>query len=57
MTIPSPVDLPPTLHRLHGISLLKWLSDKESTDQVGDMGPILEDPLEKEVATHSSILA
>ena len=59
MTTPSPVHLPPTLHWLHGISLLKWLSDKESTCQVGDTGPILdqEDSLEKEVVTHSSILA
>jgi len=38
--------------------LLRWLSGKESTCQAEDTGLILglEDPLEKEVATHSSIL-
>ena len=39
---------------------LPWqLSDKEFTGQPGDPGSILdqEDPLEKEIATHSSILA
>ena len=37
----------------------RWLSSKESACQPGDMGQSLgeEDPLEKEVATHSSILA
>ena len=36
-----------------------WLSGKESACSVGDAGSTLgwEDPLEKEVATHSSILA
>ena len=36
-----------------------WLSDEESTCQAGDMSliPDPEDPLEKEMATHSSILA
>ena len=35
-----------------------WLSDKESACNEGDMGSIpgREDPLEKEMATHSSIL-
>ena len=35
-----------------------WLSDKESACNAGDMGSIpgREDPLEKEMATHSSIL-
>ena len=35
-----------------------WLSDKESVCNAGDMGSIpgREDPLEKEMATHSSIL-
>ena len=48
--------------------LLKWLSCKESDCQAGYEGSIpvfspwvqaldLEDPLEKETATHSSILA
>ena len=38
---------------------LWWLSGKESTFNAGDTGLILgwEDPLEKEMATHSSILA
>ena len=38
--------------------LPRWLSGKESTGQAEDTGLILglEDPLEKEVATHSSIL-
>ena len=40
MTTPSLVDLPPTLHWLHGIGLLKWLSGKESTCQVGNAGPV-----------------
>ena len=36
-----------------------WLSSKESACNAGDSGSILgmEDPLEKEVATHYSILA
>ena len=35
-----------------------WLSDKESACNAGDTGSIpgQEDPLEKEMATHSSIL-
>ena len=48
--------------------LLKWLSCKESAYPTGDEGSIpvlspwvqalgLEDPLEKEMTTHSSILA
>ena len=39
--------------------LLWWLSGKESACQVADEGstPGREDPLEKEMATHSSILA
>ena len=39
--------------------LPRYLSGKESTCNAGDMGtvPGLEDPLEKEMATHSSILA
>ena len=39
-------------------SLPWWLSGKESTCNAGDTGLILgwEDPLEKEMATHSSIL-
>ena len=38
--------------------LSRWLSGKESTCQAEDTGWMLglEDPLEKEVATHSSIL-
>ena len=32
-----------------------WLNDKESTCNAGDMGQ--ENPLEKEMATHTSILA
>ena len=40
-------------------SLHRWLSGKESACQEGDLGRSLgwEDPLEKEMATHSSILA
>ena len=36
-----------------------WLSGKESASNAGDVGsiPELEDPLEKEMATYSSILA
>ena len=36
-----------------------WLSGKESASSAGDVGsiPELEDPLEKEMATYSSILA
>ena len=36
-----------------------WRSGKESTSNAGDTGliPGSEDPLEKEMATHSSILA
>ena len=44
----------------YGITgLLKWLSGKESTCHAGDVGliPGLEESLEKEMATHSSILA
>ena len=41
--------------------LPRWLSSKESTCQAGDSGDTvslhLEDPLEEEMATHSSILA
>ena len=39
--------------------LLRWLSDKECACNAGDMGSTLygEDPLEKEMATHSGILA
>jgi len=39
--------------------LPRWLSGKESTCNAGDTGSILnwEDPLEKKMATHSSILA
>ena len=45
--------------------LPRWLSGKESTCQAGDMGlisglgrsPGWEDPLEKEIVTHSSIHA
>ena len=33
----------------------KWLSSKESTCNAGSLGQ--EDPLEEEMATHSSILA
>ena len=45
---------------MYGIAELpKWLSGKESTCQAGDVGliPGLEESLEKEMATHSSILA
>ena len=37
----------------------RWLSGKESTANAGDADsvPCWEDPLEKEMATHSSILA
>ena len=40
------------------MGLPKWLSDKESTHQAGDVGLILgwQDPLEKKIATHSSVL-
>ena len=44
----------------YGIAgLPKWLSGKESTCQAGDVGliPGLEESLEREMATHSSILA
>ena len=36
-----------------------WFRGKESTSYAGELGSILdqEDPLEKEMATHSSILA
>ena len=42
--------------------LSRWLSGKELAYKAGDMGnsgsiPGWEDPLEKEMATHSSILA
>ena len=36
--------------------LPRWLSVKESACQTGDTGLIPEDPLEKEMATHSSTL-
>ena len=40
------------------MGLPQWLSGKEHTCSVGDTGLLgLEDPLEKEMATHSSILA
>ena len=47
-------------HRGCDIYVYIWqLSGKESTCQAGDAGstPRLEDPLEEETATHSSILA
>ena len=37
------------------LGLLWWLSGKESACNAGDLGQ--EEPLEKEMATHSSILA
>ena len=39
--------------------LLRWLSGQESTHNASDTGliPVWEDPLEKEMATHSSTLA
>ena len=39
--------------------LPRWLGGRESTCQAGDVGLIMgqEDPLEKRIATHSSILA
>ena len=37
------------------IGLPRWLCDKESACSAGDTGQ--EDPLEKELATHTSILA
>ena len=39
--------------------LPRWFSGKDSACSARDMGSILggEDPLEKEIATHSSILA
>ena len=42
--------------------LPRWLSGKESTCNAGDLGDVssvcgLEDPLEEEMATHSSVLA
>ena len=42
-----------------GQGLPWWVSDKESTCTTGDAGSVLgqEDPLEKEMAAHSSILA
>ena len=41
------------------LELPRWLSSKESTCQVRDVDSIpgLEDPLKKEMATHSNILA
>ena len=39
-----------------GFGLPRWLSVKESACQTGDTGLIPEDPLEKEMATHSSTL-
>ena len=41
------------------MGLLRWLSGKESACQAGNTGSTLgrEDPLEKEMAAHSSILA
>ena len=41
------------------IQLPRWPSSKESTCNAGDAGsiPAWEDPLEKEMATHSSIPA
>ena len=40
------------------MGLPRWLSGKESTCQARDVGLVSrEDPLEKEMATHSSILA
>ena len=41
------------------IGLPWWLSGKESTCSAGDLGsiPALEDPLEKGMTTHSSIMA
>ena len=47
----------------HAVNLLTgppwWLSSKAFTCNAGDTGliPVREDPLEKEMATHSSILA
>ena len=46
---------------MHGHGLPRWLSGKEYACQAVDMVSIQflgwEDPLEKEMATHSSILA
>ena len=40
------------------MGLPRWLSGKESTCQARDVGLVSrEDPLEKEMATHSSIVA
>ena len=40
---------------MNELGLPWWLSGKESACNAGDLGQ--EDPLEKEMATHSSILA
>ena len=44
---------------LYLLGLLRWFNGKESSCQTGDMGSIpgLKDLLEKDMATHSSILA
>ena len=43
---------------LHNYMLPRWLTSKESAYSAGDAGliPGWEDPLEEEMATHSSIL-
>ena len=45
-------------HRYQSGGLPRWLGGKESACQAGDAAPPLgqEDPLEKEMAIHSSIL-
>ena len=49
----------PSLLKLSSLlGLPRWLSGKEPTCQAGDSGSLdQEDPLEEEMATHSSILA
>ena len=42
---------------LHEVWASQWLDGKESACNAGDLGSILEDPLEKEMATRSSIFA
>ena len=56
--------LQPEAHDIIGLSIRTvglpgWLSSKESARKAGDEGsvPGLEDAVEKEMATHSSILA
>ena len=45
---------------IYMMGLLRWLSGKESTCQLQETwvrSPVPEDPLEKEMVTHSNILA